>query len=345
MENFDGRKLNHSAREAIRIRAVQRILDGESPEVIAKTLGYHRSAVYQWLKRHKSAGIEGLKYQKIPGAQPKLTKAQKQKIFDTVTSKNPLQLKFAFALWTRKMVQELILDQFAVSLSEPSVGRLLHELGLTPQRPLRRAYQQNPERVAQWLKEEYPAIQREAKAVRATIYFGDEAGVRSDYHSGTTWAPKGQTPVIRTTGSRHSLNLVSAVSAKGAMRFMTIKGKLNADRFVEFLERLLKNQETPVFLVVDGHPVHRSTRVRTFVEATGGRLKLFHLPAYSPELNPDEQVWNQLKNHRLGKMVIKTMDDMVGKVGSAMRSIQRSPALIRSFFLHKECCYAAEWPL
>jgi transposase len=341
METFDGRKLSHSAREAIRIRAVKRILDGESPEVIAKTLGYHRSAVYQWLKRYNAEGLEGLKYQKIPGKQPTLSKSQKQKIFDIVTSKNPLQLKFAFALWTRAMVKDLILDHFAVSLSEVSVGRLLHELGLTPQRPLRRAYQQNPERVANWLQQEYPAIQKEAKAVGATIYFGDEAGVRSDYHSGTTWAPKGQTPVIRTTGSRLSLNLVSAVSAKGSMRFMTVNGKMTADRFIEFLERLLKNQSTPVFLIVDGHPVHRSARVRTFVESTDGRLKLFHLPAYSPELNPDEQVWNQLKNHRIGKMFIKSLDDMVQKVGSAMRSIQRSPSLIRSFFQHRECRYAA----
>lgn len=342
MENFDGRKLNHSAREAIRVRAVQRIIDGESPEVIAKTLGYHRSAVYQWLKRYEAAGLEGLKYQKIPGKQPTLSKAQKQKIFDIVTSKNPLQLKFAFALWTRAMVKDLILDQFGISLSEVSVGRLLHELGLTPQRPLRRAYQQNPERVAHWLQQEYPAIQKEAKAAKATIYFGDEAGIRSDYHSGTTWAPRGQTPVIRTTGSRHSLNLVSAISAKGSMRFMTVKGKMTADRFIEFLERLLKNQSTPVFLIVDGHPVHRSARVRAFVESTEGRLKLFHLPAYSPELNPDEQVWNQLKNHRIGKMFIKSLDDMVEKVGSALRSIQRSPALIRSFFQHRECRYAAE---
>jgi transposase len=342
MEYFDGRKLNHSAREAIRIRAVQRIKDGESPEVIAKTLGFHRSAVYQWLKRYEVAGIEGLKYQKIPGKQPTLSKAQKQKIFDIVTSKNPLQLKFAFALWTRAMVKDLILDKFGVSLSEVSVGRLLHELGLTPQRPLRRAYQQNPERVAYWLQEEYPTIQKEAKKAKATIYFGDEAGVRSDYHSGTTWAPKGQTPVIRTTGARHSLNLVSAVSAKGSMRFMTVKGKMTTDRFIEFLERLLKNQKTPVFLIVDGHPVHRSDRVKTFVDSTDGRLKLFHLPSYSPELNPDEQVWNQLKNHRIGKMFIKSLDDMIEKVGSAMRSIQRSPALIRSFFKHRECCYAAE---
>lgn len=298
--------------------------------------------MYQWLKRYKTAGIEGLKYQKIPGKQPKLSRVQKQKIFDIVTSKNPLQLKFAFALWTRAMVKDFILDQFAISLSEVSVGRLLHELGLTPQRPLRRAYQQNPERVTYWLREEYPAIQKEAKAVKATIYFGDEAGVRSDYHSGTTWAPKGQTPVVRTTGARHSLNLVSAVSAKGAMRFMTVKGKLTTDRFIEFLERLLKNQNAPVFLIVDGHPVHRSGRVRAFVEATDGRLKLFHLPAYSPELNPDEQVWNQLKNHRIGKMFIKSLDDMVEKIGSALRSIQRSPALIRSFFQHRECRYAAE---
>lgn len=342
MESFDGRKLNHSAREAIRIRAVNRILAGESPEVIAKTLGFHRSAVYQWLKRYNADNIDGLKYKKIPGKQPTLNQAQKQKIFDIVTSKNPLQLKFAFALWTRAMVKDLILEKFAISLSEVSVGRLLHELGLTPQRPLRRAYQQNPERVECWLKEEYPAIRKEAKEAKATIYFGDEAGVRSDYHSGTTWAPKGQTPIVRTTGSRHSLNLVSAISAKGSMRFMTVNGKMTADLFIEFLKRLLKNQNSPVFLIVDGHPVHRSAKVKAFVEATDGRLKLFQLPAYSPELNPDEQVWNQLKNHRIGKMFIKSLDDMVEKVGSAMRSIQRSPALIMSFFQHRECLYAAE---
>lgn len=340
MEKLDGRKLDHKTREAIRKRAVQRILAGESPEAVAQTLGYHRSAVYQWLNRHKEGGIEALTYKKIPGAKPKLTATQKKKIFDIVTLKNPEQLKFPFALWTLAMVRQLIIDQFKVTLSEVSVGRLLKELGLTPQKPLRRAWQQDPVRVEKWLSEEYPAIQKEAKKLGATIYFGDEAGVRSDYHSGTTWALKGQTPVVRTTGSRFSINMISAVSAKGAMRFMTIKGRTTTDTFIEFLERLIKNQEKPVFLIVDGHPVHRSKRVQLFVGATKGKLKLFILPPYSPELNPDEQVWTHLKHHRLGKMVIKTKEELETKVKSALRSIQRTTSLVTSFFRHKECCYA-----
>jgi len=339
MDKFDGRKLDHKTREAIRKRAVQRILDGESPEVIAKTLGYHRSAVYQWMKRYADGGEAGLAYRKIPGAKPKLTAPQKKKIFDIVTMKNPLQLKFPFALWTAGMVRQLIIDQFSVTLSEGSVVRILKELGLTPQKPLRRAWQQNPERVVKWTKEEYPAIQKEAKRVGATIYFGDEAGIRSDYHSGTTWAPKGQTPIVRTTGSRLSMNMISAVSAKGSMRFMTVKGRLTADTFIEFLQRLLKNAEKPVFLVVDGHPVHRSKRVQAFVTSTEGRLKLFYLPPYSPELNPDEQVWSHLKHHRLGKMAIRTKEDLQSRVMSALRSIQRTTSLVMSFFRHKECAY------
>ena len=339
MEKLDGRKLDHKTREAIRKRAVQRIKAGESPEVVIKALGYHRSAVYQWLKLFDEGGIEALTFKKIPGAKPKLTPAQKKKVFDIVTMKNPEQLKFPFALWTLAMVRQLIRELFNVTLSEVSVGRLLKGLGLTPQKPLRRAWQQNPARVDKWLSEEYPAIQKEAKKVGATIYFGDEAGIRSDYHSGTTWAVKGQTPVIRTTGSRFSLNMVSAVSAKGLMRFMTIKGRLTTDRFIEFLERLLKKQEKPVFLIVDGHPVHRSKRVQAFVASTEGKLKLFLLPPYSPELNPDEQVWSHLKHHRLGKMIIKTKEEMESKVKSALRSIQRTTSLIMSFFRHKECCY------
>ena len=340
MEKLDGRKLDHKTREAIRKRAVQRILAGESPEVVIKALGYHRSAVYQWLKAYNEGGIEALTFKKIPGAKSKLSETQKKKIFDIVTMKSPDQLKFPFALWTLAMVRQLIIDQFQVVLSEVSVGRLLKDLGLTPQKPLHRAWQQDPDRVEKWLSEEYPAIQKEAKKAGATIYFSDEASVRSDYHSGTTWGIKGQTPVVRSTGSRFSVNMISAVSAKGSMRFMTIKGRMTTDRFIEFLQRLIKNQEKPVFLIVDGHPVHRAKRVRTFVEAQEGKLKLFFLPPYSPQLNPDEQVWSHLKHHRLGKMVIKTKDELETKVKSALRSIQKTTSLVMSFFRHKDCRYA-----
>lgn len=342
MKKLDGRKLDHKTREAIRRRAVQRIIDGESPESIAKTLGYHRSAIYQWLKRYADGGMEGLAYRKIPGARSKLSTAQKKKVFDIVTMKNPEQLKFPFALWTLAMVRQLIADQFNVTLSEVSVSRLLKKLGLTPQKPLRRAWQQDPEKVDKWLTQEYPAIRKEAKQVGAAIYFGDEAGVRSDYHSGTTWAIKGQTPIVRTTGSRFGLNMISAVSARGRMRFMTINGRMNAGNFIEFLNRLIRNETNPVFLIVDGHPVHSSKRIQAFVASTQGKLKLFLLPPYSPELNPDEQVWSHLKHHRLGKMVIRTKDELITKTYSALRSIQRTSSLIMSFFRHKECCYTIE---
>ncbi len=139
----------------------------------------------------------------------------------------------------------------------------------------------------------------------ATIYFGDEAAMRSDYHSGTTWAPRGKTPVVESTGARFSINMISAITGKGHMRFMTIEGLLNADKFIGFLERLIYNSEKPIYLIVDGHPVHKASKVKKFVDSTKGRLKLFYLPPYSPELNPDELVWNHVKNHRIGRKQIK----------------------------------------
>jgi hypothetical protein len=152
---------------------------------------------------------------------------------------DPRQLEFAFALWTRDMVRELIRREFRVSLSAVSVGRLLRTLGLSPQRPPWRAWQADPAAVQRWRDEEFPAIRKQAKADGATIYFGDEAGIRSDYHAGTTWAPVGQTPVVKATGARHSLNMISAVTAQGLLRFSTYTGSLTATRFIEFCRRLI----------------------------------------------------------------------------------------------------------
>jgi transposase len=342
MKETDGRKLTHKTLEEIRIRAVKAVEAGESPEQVVKMLGFGRRCIYNWLSAYQQGGIEALRAKKLYGRPPKLTANTMRKIYQTVTTKNPLQLRFSFALWTRAMVRELIHDRFGVKMSEVSVGRLLRRIGLSPQRPLARAYQRNPDMVTAWLREEYPAIQRLAKQEGAVIFFGDESNVRSDYHSGTTWAVKGQTPVVETTGARFSLNLLSAVSPRGDLRFMCHKGKLNAAVFCTFIKRLLVKAERPIYLIVDGHPVHRATSVRKFVQQAGGRLRLFHLPSYSPDLNPDELVWNHLKNHKVGRISIKGPSHLKNTVIGYLRSLQKLPHIVRNFFLAPNVRYAAE---
>jgi transposase len=337
----DARKLSHKTREEIRIRAVQQVEAGESPETVIKALGFHRSCIYNWIARYREGGIDSLRTKQITGRPSKLKGHQIKKIYDIVTSKNPLQLRFEFALWTREMIRDLIRERFNVKLSLVSVGRLLKKMGLSPQKPLRRAYQQDKERIERWLKEEYPHIRQMALEEAATIYFGDEAAVRSDYHSGTTWAPRGKTPVVESTGARFSVNMISAITAKGFMRFMAIEGRLNADKFIEFLERLIYSAEKSIYLIVDGHPTHKASKVKKFVDSTNGRLKLFYLPPYSPELNPDELVWNHVKNHRIGRKQIKGPDDLKRKVTACLRSLQRMPKKIIGFFKEQHVRYAA----
>ncbi len=329
---FDGRRLDHKTREQIRIRAVARVEAGESPEEVVKALGFHRSCIYEWLAKAREGGDEALKARAIPGRPPKLTGAQLRRVYQIVTSKNPLQLKFRFALWTRGMVRELIRDEFGVRLSEVSVGRLLRRLGLSPQKPLYRAYQQDRQAVEQWKREQYPRIRKAAKRLGANIYFADESHIRSDTHQGRTWAAVGHTPVVTSTGARFSVHMVSAVSPRGELRFMTTKGRFTAEKFIDFLKRLLHNAEAPIFLIVDGHPVHRAAKVRRFVDKTQGQLRLFYLPPYAPELNPDELVWNHLKNHRIGRTRVMGPDDLKEKVIACLRSLQRMPDTVRAFF-------------
>ena len=341
MVKSDARTLDHKTLEAIRIRAVEQVQAGQSPETVIAALGFTRSCIYDWLARYRSGGWQALRSKPLSGRPRRITGRQMKWIYNTVTLKNPLQFKFEFALWTRAMIRTLINEKYGIHFSLTSVGRLLAQLGLTCQKPLLRAFQQNPSLVQKWLKEEYPAIHNRAKRVGAEIFFADEAGVRSDFHSGRTWAPKGQTPVVRVTGARFGFNLVSAVSPKGQMRFMVVKGKVNAAPFCEFLRRLVFKAEKPIFLILDGHPVHRSAKVKRFVESQEGKLEIFFLPPYSPELNPDESVWNDLKNNGIGRMSIAGPDDMKSKVVDYMKAMQRTPDLIRSFFQAPDTKYAA----
>ncbi len=320
--------------------AVERLVrDGESPAVVVRALGFHRSVIHEWLGRFRKGGMAAVGAQPVPGRPSKLGPQEMQRLVRLVTSKNPVQLRFPFALWTRSMIQELIWREFGVSLSESGVGRLLRWLGLSPQRPLFRAYQQDPEAVRGWREEDYPAIQKLAKQEDAVIYFGDEAGIRSDNHSGTTWAPHGKTPVVRTPGSGFGMNLISALSAKGQLRFMVTPQRKTATVFIEFLRRLTHNQERPGFLIVDSHSPHKAHMVQDFVEETKGKLRLFYLPPCSPQLNPDEWVWRHVKNHRVGCQVVTGPARFQELVLSSLRRPQELPATIRGFFYAPDLRY------
>lgn len=332
MRDNDGRKLDHRALEVLRLRAVEQVQAGAHPEDVAETLGLHRKTVYGWLARFREGGRDALRAKPVPGRPRKLSGQQLGRLYALIVGADPRQLSFEFALWTREMVRQVIRREFGVALSVVSVGRLLHTMGLSPQRPLHRAYQQNPEAVARWKQEEFPAIRVAAKAEGATIYFADEAGIRSDYHAGTTWAPVGRTPVVRTTGARFSINMLSAVSAQGALRFRVREGTVNAGVFIDFCQRLLHDTTGPVYLIVDGHPTHRAKITTEFVASTDGRLKLFLLPGYSPELNPDEWVWKNVKHDRIGKTGVASKTELKAKVIGALRRLQKLPALVRAFF-------------
>jgi transposase len=335
----DGRQLDHKTLETLRIRAVKQIEDGAHPEDVAEVLGLDRSTVFKWVARYREGGVAALKAKPVPGRPSKLSGPQIARLYALIVGKDPRQMQFDFALWTREMVREVIRREFRAALSVVSVGRLLRKMGLSPQRPLHRAYEQNPEAVARWKSETYPAIRAEAEQAGATIYFADEAGIRSDYHSGTTWAPIGRTPVVHNTGKRFSVNMISAITAKGALRFAVYEGNTNAASFIDFCKRLMHDAPGPVFLIVDGHSAHRAKVTTEFVASTGGRLKLFFLPGYSPQLNPDEWVWKNVKHDRIGKTGVTSQDDLKSKAIGALRRLQKLPRLVRGFFADPHLSY------
>lgn len=336
----DGRKVSHAKLEETRFEAVRRVQAGEAPTAVARDMGLYTNRIFIWLAAYRSGGWDALRSRKAMGRPKRLAAKQIRWIYDTVTTKNPLQFKLPFALWTRAQIRALIVQRYSVKLSLVSVGRLLAQLGLTCQRPLFRAYQQDRSLVERWLKEEFPKIRTRAKREKAEIFFEDESGVRSDFHSGTTWAPKGQTPVVRATGQRFSLNMISAISARGELRFMVVRGGVGAGVFIAFLKRLIHGQRRPIYLIVDGHPSHRSKKVKAYVESLQGKLRLFFLPPYSPELNPDELVWNDVKNNGVGRTLVHGPADLLRAVVGRLRYLQKTPEHVRSFFRHPETRYA-----
>lgn len=339
---MDGRKHSHETLETMRRMAVKRVKEGERPSAVMKSLGLCRTTIYRWLRAEKRGGEKALRSRKATGRTPKLTARQKLQIRGWINGKDPRQFGFDFGLWTRKIVADLIWRKLKVKLGVTAVGRLLAELDITPQKPLRRAYERDPVAIERWKREEFPAIQARAKRKRGKIFFLDEAGVRSDQVLGRTWGVKGKTPEVPTSGKRQSVSAISAVSARGEFWYEIYSERLNATRFIELLKRFMRHRKSPVLLVLDGHPAHGAKAVARYVQSLKGRLELYFLPGYAPELNPDEFVWNYLKREGVAKKPLLQGESLKSRMEQDLSAIKARPDLVRSFFRAESVAYTMD---
>src|SRR5580704_9254014 len=285
----DGRKFDHRTLEEIRLLAIERVRDGERASEVIGAYGFNRTTIYKWIQASLRPGIavKALRSRPATGRPRSLTPRQEAQVFRWVNGRDPRQYGLDFGLWTRSVVASLIEQKFDVRLGLTAVGELLAKLGLTPQKPLQRAYQRDPEAIEKWRRETFPNIARQAKTTGGDVYFWDESGFRADTVHGKTWGLKGQTPVIERPGQRQSISAASAVNDRGAFWYCTYQGGLTAELFVRLLRKMMRNRVKPVHLVVDGLPAHKTRLVNDYVQSTEGRLTLHFLPGYAPELNPD----------------------------------------------------------
>ena len=343
MAKMDGRMLAHKALEHIRLLAVKRVVEeGEAPREVMKSLGFSRTAIYPWLRKFEAQGWDALVERIAQGPEPKLNPKQRQRVRRWILGKDPRQYGFDYGLWSRRIVQALIKQKMGIDLGLTAVGRLLASLDITPQKPLRRAYERDPQKVEEWLGERYPKLRRRAKKLGAKIFFLDEAGFQSDPVLGRTYGLKGKTPVVETSGRRQRINVISAVNGRGEFWATTYEGKLDAESFVEFLKDFMKGQSGTIFLVLDGLAVHKSKLVAKYLATLKGRLELHPLPPYCPDLNPDEFVWSHMKNNGVSKKPLQQNESLRERVEEDLRNLYENTHLVRSFFGAESVLYARD---
>jgi transposase len=342
MQKVDARSVSSSAQEHLRQLAVKAVLDGRKQKEVARLFGVTAQTISKWATAYRLQGQDALK-SKRKGRPPggKLKPWQAAQIAKAVIDHHPEQLKLPFYLWTREAIALLIKRRFSVKLSVWTVGRYLKRWGFTPQKPARRAWEQNPEQVRQWLEKDYPSIRHQAQKEKAQIYWGDEMGLRSDHAVGRSYGLKGQTPVILVPGQRFGCNMVSAITNRGRLNFMVFKERFTAPVFLEFLRRLLRQSDRRVYLIIDRHPVHRSRKVKNWVKENEERIRIFFLPSYSPEINPDELLNQDVKSNSLGRQRLGNQKELMGQVRSYLRSRQCKPDIVAAYFQGKHVQYAA----
>jgi len=341
----DLRSLSGEAQSAIRERAVRAVIGGMSHREVAKIFGVKRAVVSKWMRRWRDGGWEGLKEQRRgrrPGEQESLKPWQQGVIVQLIKEKNPDQLQLPGFLWTRDGVLELIDQKFGIRLAVTTVGRYLRSWGFTPQVPARRALERDPEAVKDWLEVRYPKIRAKAKRAGGILLWQDETGFRSECSHGRSWSPKGKTPIKEVTGQRFGVNMISAIGNDGSLRFELFEGKFNQFVFIDFLERLIKHHDDrKVFLIVDGHPSHRSKLVMQWVAEHAKQIELHFLPGYSPELNPVELLNHDVKANAVGRKRPRNLAEMIDSVTDYLHRRQREAHIVKRFFTAPAAAYAA----
>lgn len=344
MRGKNARLLSTETKAEIRMRAVEAVKKGYKPKDVAAIFSVSRRAVEKWVKMEREGGKIALAESpqgRPEGSGRRLTLEQEKQIARTIINKAPEQLELPFVLWTRGAVQQWIQQMFCISLSLPTIGDYLRRWGLTPQKPAKKAWQRDDRKVKKWLEEEYPLIRERAKQEKARIYWGDETGCRSDHTAGKSYSLRGKTPIVRINGERFSCNVISAINNSGNMAFWVFKGKFNTPVFLAFLKRLIKHARKKIFLIIDGHPVHKAKIVQEWVEKHPNDIEIFYLPGYSPDLNPDEYLNNDLKSH-LGKVTKpENQGQLIKFVRGYLFRKQKQPHIIRGYFQHPAVLYAA----
>lgn len=344
MEKQDFRTVEDSIRDNIRKRAIALVEQGEKKKDVANIFGVSGNSITNWIKRYKAQGSKGLLGAKrgVKSENKKLlTPIQERQIQNMIIDKMPDQMKLPFALWTRKAVKELIERELGIVLAITTTGDYLRSWGFSPQKPKKKAYEQNPKAVKRWLYGDYPKIKKKAKSENAEIHWADETGVKNNSQHGRSYAPKGKTPVRKTMGKRLSTNMISSVTNQGKVEFMIYSGTMNADRFLKFLRQLVKNKNRKIYLILDNLKVHHSKIVKQWVEKNKRTIELFFLPSYSPEKNPDEYLNCDLKQGLSQKPAPRNQSKLESHVKDHMNMLQNNQDRVKKYFNHKDISYAA----
>jgi len=345
MEKVDARKLPRDAQDEMRRQAMRMREELKLPwKEIARVVGVNVSTVIGWSKRFQQEGVVGLK-SKTRGRRylsgRTLTLVQEWQLRSVIVGENPKQMSLPYALWNRRAVMQLVKILFDIDMPIRTVGEYLLRWGYTPQRPIKRALEQNPAKVEQWMNETYPTIAARAKAEGAVIYWGDETAVAEDGHWLRGYAPAGQTPVLAAPNKRHGLSMISAISNQGLVRFEFIEEAMNTELFIGFMEKLVADSPQKVFLILDNLKVHHAKKVTAWLEEHKARIEVFYLPPYSPEINPDEYLNRDFKTVLRTSDRAKSNNILLQKAQAFMQFLMETPDRVRAYFGHTAVKYAA----